>query len=101
MAFLNKQEREQLENELKGMKFGKATGKLRSIDPKGRLLYYRNAQATGEWNTRYLLKGLGTRVTLIERQVEKAGKLLNFLKVDKLSYDLVDVRVEPTPDNRL
>jgi hypothetical protein len=101
MAFLNKQERDQLENELKGMKFGKATGKLRSMDPNGRLVYYRNVQETGEWNTRYELKGLGARVTLVERQVEKAAKVLNFLKTDKLTYDLVDVRVEPTPDNRL
>lgn len=101
MAFLNKQERSQLENELKGMKFGRATGKLRGMDPNVRLVYYRNAQETGEWLTRYELKGLGTRVTLVEKRIETPTKILNFTKLDNANYDLVDVKVDPTSDNRL
>ena len=83
MAFLNKQEREQLENELKGMKFSRATGKVRGLDPNVRLVYYRNAQETGEWLTRYELKGLGARVTLVETRTETPKSILNFTRFDK------------------
>src|SRR5262245_40849799 len=96
MAFLNKQEREALLNELAGMSFFRARWKLNRLDPKGKLAYFRNAQTSGEWWTRYDLNGLGTRVTLIEKhpkKAEKSGKL-------KAEYELVEVRVEPTPENR-
>ena len=101
MAFLNKQERERLESELKGMKFGRAAGKLRALDPNGRLVYYRNAQETGELLTRYELKGLGARVTLVEIQVKKPTLVIHMVNSNKTDYDLIDVNVEPTADNRL
>jgi len=96
MAFLNKQEREALLNELAGMKFSRARWKLARIDPKGRLAYIRNSQASGQFWARYELTGLGTRVTLIEEHSstqEKAGPI-------KADFQLVEVIVEPTPENR-
>lgn len=96
MAFLDKNEREQLYNELKSMSFNRARGKLRRIDPKGRLAYLRNVQNVGEWVTRYELPGLGTRVTLVESfetNEKRTGKI-------KSEYTLVNVIVEPTPENK-
>ncbi|NWF69647.1 MAG: hypothetical protein HXY40_11230 [Chloroflexi bacterium] len=95
MAYLNAQERDALHQELRTMKFGKAKWKLLHMDPKGRLAYYRNNQATGKWMTRFELVGLGTRVTLVEtlNTRDKNGKHM-------AEYELIDVVVEPTPENR-
>ncbi len=98
MAYLTKEEREKLENELKGLKFNQANGRLRRMDTHGRLAYYRNAQRVGEWWTRYELKGLGVWATLIEKHSSKDTHTSNR---SKSVFELVDVRVEPTPDNRL
>lgn len=95
MAYLNKSEREALYDELKNMKFNQAKWKLSRLDPKGRLAFLRNAQATGKLLTRYELAGLGTRVTLVEEHNTKVKDA----KI-KGDYVLVDVIVEPTPDNR-
>lgn len=97
MAYLTTEERSKLLNELKNMSFNQANGKLRHIDPHGRLVYYRNAQTTGRWLTRYELTGLGTRVTLVESHSGKATEKANRLKS---TFELVDVIVEPTSDNR-
>lgn len=96
MAFLNQQEREALYNELKNMRFNQAKGKLRRMDPRARLAFLRNVQNVNQWVTRYELPGLGTRVTLVEQfdtHEQKSGKL-------RSDYALVDVIVEPTPENR-
>ena len=95
MAYLNTQERQALLDELKDMSFNRAKGKIRSLDPKGRLALYRNSQEVGRWMTRYELPSLGTRVTLVEthRDVGKDSKL-------KSEFDFDEVIVEPTPDNR-
>jgi hypothetical protein len=99
MAFLNRQEREQLLKELVEIgKFNKAKGKLLRMDPKGRLAYFRNAQASGRFYTRFELEGLGTRVTLVEQQVPKPGKSDAYIKSE---FELVEVHVEPTPENRI
>lgn len=94
MAYLNEQERQALVNELSKMKFNRAKGKVRSLDPKARLAFYRNAQEVGRWMTRYELPTRGARVTLVEshRDVAKDGKL-------KSDFELSEVIVEPTPDN--
>lgn len=98
MAFLNQQEREKLQKELKDMSFNKAKAKVRRLDPKGRLAYYRNVQnSANRLYTHYELPGLGTRVTLIEQESKKPLKGGEKLKVQ---YELVDVIVEPTPDNK-
>lgn len=95
MAFLNQQEREALLDELKEKNFQQIKARLRRIDPKGRLAFFRNAQTVGRWMTRYELSGLGTRVTLVEeaKPFEKKGKL-------RSNFELVEIVVEPTPDNR-
>lgn len=94
MAYLNAQQREDLLNELKGMRFNRAKGKVRGMDDKSRLAFYRNAQNTGWLMTRYDLPTLGTRVTLVEDLNEKElkGKL-------KSEYGLREVWVEPLPGN--
>jgi len=94
MAYLNQQQRLELLNELKNMKFNRAKGKVRGMDPKARLAFYRNAQGVGKLLTRYDLPTLGTRVTLVEGvdEVQNGGKL-------KAEYDLLEVQVDPLPGN--
>jgi hypothetical protein len=96
MAYLNEQERLALLDELKDMSFNRAKGKLRSLDPKARLAFFRNAQQVGRWMTRYELPSLGTRVTLVEshRDVPNNSKT-------KSEFEMVEVIIEPTPDNRM
>ncbi len=98
MAYLTEEERNKLKDELKDMPFNAANFKLKRIDPKGRLAFYRNAQHVNEWWTRYELVGLGTRVTLIEKHFDEATANANRMKSE---FGLVDVKVDPTPDNRL
>lgn len=96
MAFLNKNEREKLRDELKQMRFNQAKGKVRGMDDKARLVYLRNVQNVNQWATRYELPSMGVRVTLIEEfdmLEQKSGKL-------RADYDLIDVKVEPTPENK-
>jgi hypothetical protein len=98
MAFLNQQEREKLQTELKGMNFNKAKGKVRRLDPKGRLAFYRNVQNTAsQLYTRYELPGMGVQVTLVEQGDQKPISESDKLKA---KFELVDVIVEPTPDNK-
>lgn len=99
MAYLNTQEREALLTELKALDFFHAKRRLMTSDKKGRLRYYRNAQRSGFLETRFDLEGLGTRVTL----VEKHDRTPNAKKpeVYDSQYELVDIIVEPLPDNRL
>ncbi len=95
MAFLNEQERDKLLEELKKKNFNQAKGKLARMDPQGRLAYYRNVQNAGEWVTRYDLEGLGTRVTLVEQNLNANDSAKN-----KNDFQLVRITVEPLPGNR-
>jgi hypothetical protein len=98
MANLNREERERLRNELLGMSYNAAKGRLNALDPKGHLVYWRTNQRVGEWGTRgtrFDLEGLGTRVDLIETIEEKSKKD----RISRRKYNLVDVRVEPLPGN--
>lgn len=103
MAYLNRAEREKLLNDLKTMKFNRAKGKLRRIDPKGKIAYFRNAQEAGKLYTRFELYGLGTVVTLIESETGTqttdvaAGAAAVRLKP---SFDLLEVVVDPMPENK-
>ncbi len=94
MAYLNTQQRQELLDELKKMRFNRAKGKVRGMDSKSRLRFYRNAQNTGRLMTSYELPTLGTRVTLVEQvdEKDKGGKL-------KAEYDLAEVWVEALPGN--
>jgi hypothetical protein len=96
MAYLNQQERTELLEKLKKMKFNRAKGKLRRMDPKGQIAYFRNAQEAGKLVTCFNLEGLGTRVFLVEKltRTPTAGRAL------KPNYEFVEVIVEPTPENR-
>jgi len=95
MAYLNEQQRMALLNELTRMNFNKAKAKVRGMDPKARLAFYRNAQGVGRWMTRYDLPTLGTRVTLVESHRDKAGNGSRL----KSEFELAEVIVEPLPDN--
>ncbi|MCU0498768.1 MAG: hypothetical protein MUF87_15565 [Anaerolineae bacterium] len=96
MAYLNGQERAELLEKLRHMKFNRAKGYLNQIDPKARLLYLRNVQNVGEWLTAFELPSLGTRVTLIEDRESSPGPF-GRLKTD---YHLREVVVEAMPGNR-
>lgn len=98
MPYMNTQEREKLLNDLKGLDFIKAKRKLFLIDQKGRLAFFRNAQHSGQLETRFELEGLGTRVTLIEKH---SRELDEKKQVWNSNYELIDVVVEPLPGNRL
>ena len=95
MAYLNAEQREKLVNDLKGLPFNKAKGRVRGMDANSRLVYYRNAQGVGRWLTRFDLPSLGTRVTLVEshKDTENHGKI-------KSEYDLAEVIAEALPDNK-
>lgn len=92
MAFLNKEERDKLLDEIRNKKFNQIKGRLMRLDPKARLAYYRNVQESGKWMTRIVLEGLGTQVTLVETMA---------LVHNKASYQLQQIIVEPTAENRL
>ncbi len=103
MAYLNAQQREALARELTTMKFNQAKGKLRRMDAQGELAFLRNAQATGEYLTRFELHGLGVVVTLIEREPSEdvtttsaTGSASVRLKPN---FVLDEVDVAPLPDN--
>lgn len=98
MAFLNAQERERLKNELLSMNYGRAKGRINRIDPDAKLVYWRNAQRVGEWHTRFDLPRLGTSVSLIEVIHTKPT---DRERVYRRDYEMVDVRVEPLPENTL
>ncbi len=95
MAYLNAQERQALLDELVKMKFNQAKAKVRGLDHKNRLVFYRNSQGVGRWLTRYDLPTLGTRVTLVEshQDEDRQGKI-------KSEFELNEVTVEPLPGNK-
>ncbi|MCU0512042.1 MAG: hypothetical protein MUE40_05670 [Anaerolineae bacterium] len=92
MAYLNKQERDQLLEELRGKHFARCQRLLVLKDPKIRLKYFRNNQEVDRFMTRYVLGGMGTQVTLVE-SLHMDG--------EKRVFTLQEIIVEPTPDNRL
>lgn len=101
MAYLNLSEREALLDELKTLSFRKAKGRLQRLDPQGRMAYYRNAQQTGEFVTKFVLEGKGTEVRLIEEVTEKEGAMTQFgINRQKPQFQFVRVEVAPTPENR-
>ncbi len=98
MAYLNQEERDNLKEELEALSFRQAHGRLKRMDRNGRLAFYRNAQYTDKWMTRWVLPGMGVQVTLVESNVWTDKNKPNRIKND---YNLVEVVVEPTPDNQL
>lgn len=98
MAYLNRDERAQLLNDLINMPFNRAKGKLNRMDRQGRIAYFRNMQESGRISTRFELTGLGTQVTLIEREVETP--IDGRKDRNRSKFEMVEVVVEPTPENR-
>lgn len=94
MAYLNEQQRQELVDNLRNVKFMQAKGKIRRMDEKSRLVFWRNAQGVGRLITRYNLPTLGTRVTLVESvdEVTKSGKI-------SADYQLIEIVAEPLPGN--
>ncbi len=94
MGFLNAEQREKLADDLKTLRFNKAKGKVRGMDSKSRLVFYRNSQGVGRWLTRFDLPTLGTRVTLVEAYdpKEKDGKM-------RSDFEFQEVIVEALPGN--
>lgn len=97
MAYLTAEERAKLQSDLSQLKFNQANGRLKRMDSKGRLLYYRSAQRVGQWWTRYELNSLGVVVTLVEDHWDNDTRNPHRTESE---FALVDVVVEPTPDNR-
>ena len=95
MAHLNETQRKALLDQLTGMKFNRAKGKLLRMDPDGRLAYFRNVQQSGEWHTKFILAGLGTAVTLIEVNHAANDQYRNQQK-----FEFTNIIVEPTLENR-
>jgi hypothetical protein len=94
MPYLNADQREKLANDLKDLPFNRAKGKVRGMDTKSRLVFYRNAQSVSRWMTRFDLPTLGTRVTLVEshQDANHQGKL-------RSEFELSEVIVEALPGN--
>lgn len=96
MAFLNQDERDALLNDIKNKSFNGIRGYVHRKDPKARLAYFRNAQQSGKWMTRYVLEGLGTQVTVYEKFDEE-----NEGWFSKRKYEIEQIVVEPTANNLL
>lgn len=94
MAFLNKDERDQLLEDIKNKTYPQIRGILNRRDSKARLAYYRNVQQVNKWMTRYVLEGLGTQVTIVE--VPEHDERRN-----RTQYIIQEIVVEPTSENRL
>jgi hypothetical protein len=95
MAFLSKEERDALAEEIKDKNFGQIRGYVHGKDAKARLAYFRNVQESGKWMTRYVLETFGTMVTVYEdMKAEKKGWF------SKQKYVIDKIVVEPTKTNR-
>jgi hypothetical protein len=98
MAYLNQQERDALSQELKSLDFIHAKRRLFLIDKDGRLAFFRNAQHSGQLETRFELQGLGTRVTIIEKHTREKDPRGDFYNAN---YEILEIKVEALPGNRL
>jgi hypothetical protein len=92
MAKLNETERRALAERLGKMPFLKAKNRLLRMDADGRLVYYRNNQRTGVYETRFDLQGLGVRVNLRESYAEPTSQ-------GAATFTFDEVIVEPLPGN--
>ncbi|MDQ7028173.1 MAG: hypothetical protein Q9P01_11260 [Anaerolineae bacterium] len=95
MAYLNKQERDQMAEEIKDKSPSQIRGYVNGKDKKARLAYWRNVQESGKWMTRYIMDSLGTMVTIYETFDEESKGWFNQRK-----YRVAQIVVEPSPNNR-
>lgn len=94
MAYLNKQERDQLLDDIKNKTYPQIRGILNRRDKKARLAYFRNVQQVNKWMTKYVLEGLGTEVTIVEAPIQNERNQRNEFKIE-------EIIVAPTDENRL
>ncbi|MEL6307036.1 MAG: hypothetical protein AAFN11_05460 [Chloroflexota bacterium] len=96
MAFMNKAERDALLDDIKDKNFNRIRNTIYRKDKKARLAYFRNVQESGMWMTRYIMEGAGAQVTVYEdiEEEQKEG-------FSKRTYNITQIVVEPTADNRL
>ncbi len=73
------------------MTFNRASGRLRRMDNKNRMAFFRNAQSPTTLHTRYDLPSQGITVTLIEHMDETPNKNGRTFKPE---YHLAQVIVE-------
>ena len=66
--------------------------RLRRLDPRRRLVYFRNMQRNGHWQTRYLLPSLGYWVTFDEELSELEHERAHFRRA---RYRSIACRIEP------
>lgn len=78
---------ELLSTSARGMKWH-----LRHLDRKRRLVYFRNMQQNGRWQTRYVLPTLGYRVTLDE-ELDTQKQIRERFR--RARYRTVAARIEP------
>jgi len=97
MAYLNAEQRKELAQDLVNQKFNKAKWRLLKMDPKGRLVYFRNTQEVDYLMTRFELPTSGVTVTLYEHPGSKTDPITHKTKV---ANSMAQVVVEPTPDNK-
>jgi hypothetical protein len=96
MAFLNKQERDQLAEDLKDKTFQQIRGYINRKDKNARLAYYRNVQLSTHWMTRYVMPTVGTQVTVFEAVDENTKD-----DITRRKYRIDQIMVEPTSYNQL
>ncbi|MFN8527794.1 MAG: hypothetical protein U0670_04205 [Anaerolineae bacterium] len=93
MATLTAQEREQLAQELVNLSFNRASGRLRRIDPRNKMAFFRNSQSPTTLHTRYDLPTKGVHVTLVEEMEEAADK--SHPSLFRPKFKLAQVIIEP------
>jgi hypothetical protein len=97
MTYLNAEQREQFAQGLAKQKFNQAKWRLLKMDPKGRLVFFRNTQDVGYLMTRFELPTSGVMVTLYEHPGSKTDSIT---KKTTVANSMAQVVVEPTPDNK-
>lgn len=95
MAYLNKEERDKMAEDIKDKTRQQIRGYVNGKDAKARLAYWRNVQESGKWMTRYVLESLGTIVTIYEVLDDKDHGWFS-----KRDFKIEQIIVEPTPSNR-
>lgn len=91
MATMSHDEQQKLAHELVNLSFNGAKGRLRRLDPKNSMAFFRNSQSPTRLHTRYNLHTEGISVTLIEEMTEApTGHGSTFKSVYKIAQVIID-----------
>ncbi len=88
---MSQDEQQKLAQELVNSNLYRAKGRLRRLDPKNSMAFFRNAQSPTTLHTRFDLPQKGVSVTLVESMEEKPTRGNTFKPV----YKMVQVIIEP------